>query len=276
MKKYLVLVTLIFFYSFAQAANVETYFQNKTGCFLLYNVNLHKLVEDYNPSRCAQQIPPDSTFKIALSLMAFDQNLINQNAIFKWDGKNRGLKVWNRNQTPKTWLSNSAVWVSQGLAQKLGMKKINDYLQKFNYGNQNFSGDPGKNNGLTQAWLSSSLKISADEQLTFLEKLLGNKLPVSQYAIDSTKANMYLETSPHGWRLYGKTGSGSTNPSQKTAVNWQQVPQDGWFVGFVQKGTKTYIFVLNFSDTQAPNTSEAGGTRAKEITKKLLSAANIF
>ncbi|WP_373369869.1 penicillin-binding transpeptidase domain-containing protein, partial [Klebsiella aerogenes] len=38
-----------------------------------------------------------------------------------------------------------------------------DYLQqcqKFEYGNQDVSGDSGKHNGLTQSWLMSSLTIS--------------------------------------------------------------------------------------------------------------------
>ncbi|ASX27927.1 hypothetical protein BA173_03570 [Rickettsia sp. MEAM1 (Bemisia tabaci)] len=49
----------------------------------------------------------------------------------------------------------------------------------FSYGNQDTSGDKGKNNGLTNAWLSSSLEISPEEQIAFLQKLAADQLPVS-------------------------------------------------------------------------------------------------
>ncbi len=241
----------------------------------MFDVSKNKLVTEYNSIRCNKPIPPDSTFKIALSLMAFDQKLITQGTIFKWDGKDRGLSAWNQDQTPQVWLKNSTVWVSQELTPKLGMKKIKCYLNKFNYGNQNFSGDPGKNNGLTNAWLSSSLKISAAQQLAFLKALIGNKLPVSQIAMRNTKANMYLETSPNGWKLYGKTGAGS---SVHQLINNQGAPQDSWFVGFVEKNDKRYIFVLNFTDLKEPSSTEAGGngTIAKVIAKNLLAVMKLY
>jgi beta-lactamase class D len=89
------------------------------------------------------------------------------------------VESWKRPQTPTSWIKNSCVWYSQITTQKLGIKKFSDFLQKFNYGNHNTSGDVGENNGLTESWLGSSLQISPQEQVTFLQKLLDNKLPVS-------------------------------------------------------------------------------------------------
>src|SRR3990167_10177881 len=93
------------------AIQYTKYFSDKSGCFLVFDVSQNKLITEYNPKRCNKKIPPDSTFKIPLSLMAFDQKLITQSTIFKWDGKDHGLAVWNQNQTPQTWLKNSVVWV---------------------------------------------------------------------------------------------------------------------------------------------------------------------
>ncbi len=45
----------------------------------------------------------------------------------------------------------------------------------------------GKNNGLTNAWLSSSLEISPEEQIAFLQKLAADQLPVSLKAQEMTK-----------------------------------------------------------------------------------------
>lgn len=253
MKKILTIFLVLFSVSIFSDTDLSGYFTDKAGCFILYDLNKNILITKYNPARCSQQISPDSTFKIPLSLMAFDQNLITQTTVFKWDGQKRMLAVWNQNQTPQTWLKNSAVWVSQELTPKLGMNTIKTYLHKFNYGNEDFSG------GITKAWLTSSLKISADEQLEFLKKFVTDKLPVSKQAVVATKANLYLETLPNDWKLYGKTGAGNLKGLQ-----------DGWFVGYIQKEKQTYIFVTNFSDLQKPTTSEFAGARAKTITKAIL------
>jgi hypothetical protein len=39
--------------------------------------------------------------------------------------------------------------------------------------------EKGKNNGLTHCWLSSSLKISPQEQIELVEKLLSGKMPLA-------------------------------------------------------------------------------------------------
>ncbi len=279
MKKIFLVLACITFSGklFAETPDISTFFKDKSACFILYDLKQDKTVISYNPKRCAQRIPANSTFKIPLSLMAFDQKLINQNTIFKWDGKKRKLGVWNQNQTPVSWLQNSVVWVSQLLTTQMGLNTVKDYLAKFNYGNQDFSGDPGQNNGLTEAWLSSSLKISGDEQLRFIKALVTDRLPVSQQAIDNTRANMYLETSAKGWKLYGKTGSGYHHPEDKWHhLSMASVPQDGSFTGFIEKPEQTYLLVVNFTDLQKPESSQLGGSRAKGAAKAILTELGLF
>lgn len=246
-------------------------FKNYKGCFILFSVNEHKIISEYNPkNRCKQRIAPDSTFKIALSLMAFNQGIINQNTVFKWDGKKTELPGWNQDQTPNSWLKYSVLWVSQQITPQLGYNRIKHYLASFAYGNQDFSGDPGKNNGLTHAWLASSLKISAVEQLHFLKAMLSNELPVTHEAVTNTKQNLYQGKLDNGADYYGKTGSGrhgrnerETNPSKL---------RDGWFVGFIENGTQQYIFVSNLTDKVIPASTDKsyGSALLKPITLKLL------
>ncbi|MDR3492399.1 MAG: penicillin-binding transpeptidase domain-containing protein [Gammaproteobacteria bacterium] len=275
MKKiiFVLFLSLMTTISVADTVDYPTYFAGKSACFILFDLNKNKLLTEYNSSRCKEQIPPDSTFKVPLSLMAFDQKLITQQTVFKWDGKEKGLSFWDQDQTPHTWLMNSVVWVSQEITPKLGMDKIKNYLKLFQYGNQDFTGDPGENNGLTHAWLESSLTISGDEQFAFLKKLVMNALPVSQEAMTETKANMYLETSPNGWKLYGKTGSG---PIAEQPANVQHYLEDGWAIGYVQKADQIYVFVLNLTDFEQPKTSEQGGTRAKNIVKAILTKMGLY
>jgi len=268
MKKILLACTLCLIPVIASAnkINFADYFKDKSACFMVFNLKDNILVAEYNDERCKKRMPPDSTFKVPISLMAFDQKLISQDTVFKWDGKDRGLAVWNQEQTPQSWLKNSAVWVSQELTPKLGLAKIKTYLKNFDYGNQDFSGDPGQNNGLTHAWLNSSLKISGEEQLEFLKKFFRNQLPVSADSINNTKTNMLLETSPKGWKLYGKTGS---------AVQTNGL-EDGWFVGEIEKNGQQYVFVTNFTDLTPKNSAEMGGTRAKNIVKTILNDMQLW
>jgi beta-lactamase class D len=201
--------------------------------------------------------------------------LITQKTVFKWDGKKRGIIAWNRDQTPHSWLKDSVVWVSQTLTPQLGLKKIKIYLRAFHYGNQDFSGDPGQDNGLTQAWLNSSLKISANEQRRFLQALVQQTLPVSKEAMKETKENMFLATSPHGWKWYGKTGTGvAMRPSLPASSRSHR--QNGWLIGWIEKGKQQYIVILNFTDLDQPDSSEPAGERAKAMVEALLTEEKLY
>lgn len=253
----------------ATAKNISTQdyehqFKNYDACFILYSVNQQKIVTEFNPkNRCDQRLSPNSTFKIPLSIMSFDQKIINQSTQFKWHGEKGVLPEHEQDQTPSTWLKYSVVWVSQRLTPKLGYAHIKHYLANFNYGNRDFSGDPGKNNGLTNAWLSSSLKISAIEQLHFLKAMLNNQLSVSKEAIADTKQNLYQGKLENGADYFGKTGSGRHD---------QSLLRDGWFVGFIENKGQQYIFVSNLTDKSIPTANDKafGSQLLKPITITLL------
>ena len=212
---------------------------------------------------------PCSTFKIAISLMGYEEGiLVDEKHPQVAYAEKYGpcfLEVWKQPQDPISWIKNSCVWYSQWITPQLGEKKFADYVQKFHYGNEDVSGDPGKNNGLTRCWLSSSLKISPEEQLAFLEKLTTFQLPVSRRAQEMTQKILFIEKLPHGWKLYGKTGSGyqlkpdgSLNEDLKT----------GWFVGWVEKGDRKILFVHYLEDKE--KNAAYGGLRAKGEAKEKL------
>ncbi|WED42672.1 penicillin-binding transpeptidase domain-containing protein [Legionella cardiaca] len=260
--------------AFAKGISSQEYaqqFKNYNACFILYSVNEHKIISEYNPeNRCSERISPNSTFKIPLSLMAFNQGIINQKTVFKWHGEKGVIPEHEQDQTANSWLKYSVVWVSQQLTPRLGYARIKHYLASFDYGNQDFSGDPGKNNGLTFAWLSSSLKISAVEQLNFLKAMLTNELAINNKAVADTKKNLYQGKLANGADYYGKTGSGRHGHNEREA-NPSKL-REGWFVGFIEKGTQQYIFVSNLSDKNppAPNDKSYGSALLKPITLKLL------
>ncbi len=183
-----------------------------------------------------ERITPCSTFKIALSLMGFDSNiLLDENTpiwLFQEDYDDF-LESWKNPQTPLSWIKTSCVWYSRQLSLELGAEKLHDYLTGMEYGNQDISG------GIDRAWLTSSLKISPIEQAKLIERLRSGKLPISKHAIDLTKKLLFIETLPGGWDLFGKTGwSGSTDkPDGKNEF--------GWFVGWIEKDSLFFPFAYN-------------------------------
>ena len=190
----------------------KSHFEQSEGCFIIYDLKTDKLLGIFGEERCKQPYAPCSTFKMPLAVMAFDAGVLkDENTLLKWDGIKRSIEAWDRDCTAASWMRNSVVWYSQRLTLLLGKTKVQSYLKGFNYGNQDISA------GLTGFWLTASktdsdpgrgsLKISAFEQLDFLKRFWSGKLPVSPDAIEKTKKITFLETSPNGFTLHGKTGS---------------------------------------------------------------------
>lgn len=250
-------------------AKQVNYFENMEGCFLLYNVktkNFDKVIGDQN---CRQQYPACSTFKVPLAVMAFDSKILkDENVVFKWDGKKEIRAEANKDHNAKTWMSQSIVWYSQRITKQMGEKKFQKYLNDFEYGNKDIKG------GLTQAWLVSpsspgpALKISAYEQVDFMKKLWSNSLPASPNSMQKTRDITFLETSPNGFQLNGKTGSNFYDKEKKQRL--------GWFISHVQKGDQEYIAVTNFRDSHPGDGRSYGGMESKEITKKILADQGLW
>lgn len=217
----------------------------ESSCFLAKeNQNILKR----EGSDCNKRYAPESTFKIALSLMGYDAGILEDKTHPLWPfkkGYDLFVNVWKDPHNPQTWMRDSCVWYSQVLTQKLGMKKFKDYVVNFNYGNMDVSGDQGQNNGLTHAWLSSSLAISPEEQTLFLQKIVDNKLPVSSKSYEMTKKIMFIQELAGGWKLYGKTGNGrQLNPDKTKKLDLQH----GWFVGWIEKNGRVITFVDHIKD----------------------------
>lgn len=122
---------------------------------------------------CNQRVTPASTFKIAISLMGYDAGILSDEhapALPFHQGYPDWILEWRSTTDPTRWIKNSVVWYSQQVTKSLGGGRFRRYMSAFDYGNQDVSGNPGKHDGLTYAWLSSSLKISPLEQLTFLAR----------------------------------------------------------------------------------------------------------
>lgn len=198
-----------------------------------------------NEIRSQKRLPPASTFKIPHALFALDAGVVKDEfQIFPWDGVKRAFAVHNQDQDLRSSMRNSAVWVYEIFAQQIGLDQAREYLIKINYGNA----DPTGNT--STYWIDGNLRITAQEQIRFLQRLYFNELPFDKADQLLVKDIMIVEAGKE-WILRAKSG-------------WEG--QIGWWVGWVEWPTGPVFFALNI-DT--PNRLEDLPKR-EAITRKVL------
>ena len=249
------MIELIFITSaFSQKVNemnFKQYFDKYQvcGCFVLFNPADNEIIR-YNSNLCDSGYIPASTFKIPNALIALEERVISDtNQLIKWDGHHWPVKNWNQDQTLRTAMKYSCVWAFSKIAEKINIRTYYKYIDAFNYGNKNLKGEPNR------FWLAGQLRISANEQVEFLNKFYNYNLAVSKQNIDIVKAIITLEKSD-SYKISGKTGGGMLNDSDYIM----------WFVGYIEKNKKPYFFALNFITRDFERTSPA----RFEITKDIL------
>ncbi|MEO0469489.1 MAG: penicillin-binding transpeptidase domain-containing protein [Bacteroidota bacterium] len=199
------------------------------GCFVLADKS-GSIRTYHNQSRADTGFIPASTFKIPNSVIALAEGVVKDTAqVFPWDGKERAFASWNQDQTLVTAFRRSAAWVYSVFASQIETGTYQQYLNDFNYGNQDLSGPP------TTFWLEGPFRISANQQVDFLHRFYHHDLGVDKEQIELVKYLMLLEEK-EGVKWYGKTGAGKQENGQ-----WIL-----WLVGFVEKGDDVFFYALNF------------------------------
>ncbi|SJZ46032.1 beta-lactamase class D OXA-42 [Enhydrobacter aerosaccus] len=233
--------------------------QARTICTAIADAGTGKILRQQGD--CTQRATPASTFKIAISLMGYDSGFLQDEhtpALAFHKGYADWIPAWRQTTDPTSWIRNSVVWFSQQVTQALGETRFQNYVSAFHYGNEDVSGDPGKHNGLTRSWLSSSLKISPLEQLAFLEDVKRGQLPLSPHAFEMTDRITKVADLQDGWEVHGKTGSGAPVARDGTR---DEAHSYGWFVGWATRGTHNIVFARLIQDEKKE--SESGGIRAR-------------
>lgn len=187
-----------------------------------------------NKSRLNIRYSPASTSKIPHTLIALETGAANADTVFKWDGQVRTFKMWNQDQTLTTAFQRSAVWVFQAITTSIGAPDMAKWMKSFEYGNQ----DTGTVDDLTTYWLDGPLMISAQEQISFLERIVTGKLPLSLETYNAARP-IFTSRQGVGWALYSKTGW-YFNESEMDI---------GWFVGWLEKtgGAQPEIYLFAFN-----------------------------
>lgn len=254
----LIVLGLISQIGFSQKVTVrdfKSYFDTYgvDGCFVLYNQTENEFIK-YNANLCDTGYIPASTFKIPNSLIALEEGVVKDtNQIIKWDGHEWPNTSWNQDQTLKTAIKYSCVWVYVGFAEQIGIKKYQDYLNAFDYGNKNLSGPPKR------FWLSGPFRISADQQIDFLRKFYSYQLPgISRRSIDIVK-DIIVKEQTDKYKFSGKTGGGMLTDSEYIM----------WLVGYVEKENKPYFFAMNFKTNDFDKVNQARYDVTKGILREL-------
>jgi beta-lactamase class D len=200
---------------------------NIVGTFVLYEMNTGQL-QIYNEKRSKQAFLPASTFKILNSLISLETGVINSvNDTIKWDGKEWWFDSWNQDQTMKNAISISCVWFYQELARRIGNERMQDWITRVGYGNEKMGSQ------VDNFWLEGDLRISAEEQIKFLERLINNELPFTNKNQEIVR-NIIITDSTENYIMHSKTGWAMRAKNQV-----------GWFVGYVEKKNGKWIFALN-------------------------------
>lgn len=253
MRTFLLLLLAIFSSAPAFPAKADTI------CTLVLDAKTDTALVDEGD--CHSRVTPASTFKVALAVMAYDAGMLKdahrpvmsfQSGDPDWGGAN-----WTRDTDPADWLRFSVVWYSQRIAHAMGVANLTRYARDFGYGNADFSGDPGLNNGLDRAWIASSLIISPQEQAAFLRALVMDKLPVASLAMKNTRS--IVEKRRIGnWIIHGKTGAAYPRREDRSldyTHGW------GWYVGWAQNGNRKLVFVRLTQATERTDKSPGNLTR---------------
>ena len=223
------------------------------GTFVLYDQqNEHYTI--YNQELAQTRFSPNSTYKIMSAIIALENQTITiDHNEMAWDHTQYPIAQWNQNQTLQTAMTYSTNWYFQNLDHLTSKKTIQNYLERFHYGNM-------KINSIQDYWLESSLKISPLEQVQFLRNLNQEQSHIQKENVQYIKSTLLLQQQGQT-SLYGKTGSGKINGHE---VN-------GWFIGFIEKNTHTYYFA-----TYIKGEDDVNGMKAAEITLSLLDELGII
>jgi beta-lactamase class D len=230
---------------------------NITGSILIYDSNKNAYYSnDFNWAKIARI--PASTFKIPNSLIALELGIVDDaNSVFKWDGEKRLFKIWQQDLTLKQAFHYSCVPCYQEIARKIGEKRMNAFVDKFNYGMMDIHAD-----NIDDFWLHGKSKISQFAQIDFLKRLYFSQLPISRRTEHIFK-QMFIAKQTDDYTLRAKTGLAVSNGSY-----------NGWYVGYLEKNENIYFFATNINPKDKYHKSFT--KQRKNLTIKALQQLNIL
>lgn len=223
--------------SAVEEIDLSNIFKAHNGTIVIYDSEKDRYFI-HNPERSKQRFTPFSTFKIPNSIIAIETGVIeNTDTEFQWDSASYPKEAWWSEQwlgrhTMRSAIKYSVVPFYREIASRVGKKRMQVFVDKFDYGNRDIS------SGVDNFWLNGSMSISAMEQVAFIRKFYKNELGVSPEAVAAVKG-ILVQDETKRYRLSAKTGGGTgfdkANPDKAL----------GWYVGYIEKGKDLFYFAMN-------------------------------
>jgi beta-lactamase class D len=210
---------------------LSAYADGSVACIVIHDATTRQYYI-HNLAQCEERLAPCSTFKVPNALVGLESGVLaGPGDVKRWDGTAHSRQVLNQDHDLASAMRHSVVWYFQEVALDVGAERMQAALDAWGYGNRDISG------GQDRFWLSSSLRISALEQVRFMSELARDELPASPLNQAVVRALIrQTEDVPAGFRgeLYGKTGS-CAGPKGDY----------GWFTGFLERDGQTRAFAVN-------------------------------
>ena len=232
--------------------------EGAVGTVVLYDAATGRTTR-HDPARAAERFSPASTSKVFNSLVFLDRGVVSDvDSLFAWDGVERWADVWNRDHSLRSGVEVSAVWLFQRAALMVGRDGYAEVFAKQPYGNSTLS------DSLEMSWLDGTWRISADEQVAFLDALRRGTLAFSAEDQVTVRDLLPVLAEADGAVLKGKTGWYVHAPD----------PELGWLVGWVERPEGDVVFAMNAE--AAPGAAFDVGPGRLRIVRAVLAEAGAW
>ena len=234
------------------------------GAAVLYDASSMRYTI-YNRELAETRRSPCSTFKIISSFIALEDGIIEPaQSLRTWSGETFWNENWNHDIDFDEAFRESCVWYFREVIDEIGQERMQEALDRLQYGNRDISDWEGRlntnnsNRALTGFWIESSLEVSPKEQTEVMARIFGDHSVCSKETRDAlAQVMMVEEQSDTDISIYGKTGMGKA----------QGVVVDAWFTGFAEKEDEMIYFCVYLGRTDDKDVTSAA---AKEIAVRLL------
>ncbi|TJZ60798.1 class D beta-lactamase [Sphingobacterium olei] len=196
---------------------------------------------------------PASTFKIPNAIIALETSTISSDGtVIKWDGKKRAFESWEKDLTFREAFQASCVPCFQEIARNIGVENMKNYLNKLRYPTMDVRVET-----LDNFWLYGDSRITQMQQIDFLQRFYTKKLPI----LTSTRDKML--------KLFEIEKTTDYTLSGKTGWSYNEKDNNGWLVGFYEKGKRVYYFALNVIPKDINHMEQFAPSRLKAIREAL-------
>lgn len=228
------------------------------GTILLYHAEENQYFSN-DFDWASKGVLPASTFKIANSMIALETGVVeDDSSMFYWDGEPRMMTSWEEDLSLLQAFRRSCVPCYQEVAREVGVDRMNDYLEAFDYGNIVVD-----SSNIDLFWLEGASTISPFQQVDFLHRVFTREVSISDATFQTLRLLMSREKADD-YELLGKTG-------------WSISGEDhnGWFVGLVVGEGATWYFATNVVPGEEYDMSLFAEARVK-VTREALALQGVI